>query len=104
MLGTGFYVGKRKPALVLFFKKGYTGFVTLDTIPPGDDTMLSNIGVPGLILILIVALVVFGPNKLPEIGRAFGRSLREFKRASEGLTDEIKKEITKDDEDDHTKK
>lgn len=66
--------------------------------------MLSNIGVPGLILILIVALVVFGPNKLPEIGRAFGRSLREFKRASEGLTDEIKKEITKDDEDDNTKK
>jgi sec-independent protein translocase protein TatA len=34
--------------------------------------MLSNIGVPGLILILIVALVIFGPNKLPEIGRAFG--------------------------------
>ncbi|WP_053368164.1 twin-arginine translocase TatA/TatE family subunit [Bacillus sp. FJAT-27245] len=66
--------------------------------------MLSNIGVPGLILILIVALVVFGPNKLPEIGRAFGRSIREFKRASEGLTDEIKKEIAKGDEKDNTKK
>jgi sec-independent protein translocase protein TatA len=37
--------------------------------------MLSNIGVPGLILIMIVALVIFGPNKLPEIGRAFGKSI-----------------------------
>ncbi|WP_059172102.1 twin-arginine translocase TatA/TatE family subunit [Bacillus sp. FJAT-27445] len=66
--------------------------------------MLSNIGVPGMILILIVALIVFGPSKLPEIGRAAGRSIREFKRASEGLTDEIKKEIAKGDEEDTTKK
>ncbi|MGG1674445.1 twin-arginine translocase TatA/TatE family subunit [Neobacillus sp. NRS-1170] len=55
--------------------------------------MFSNIGVPGLILILIVALVIFGPNKLPEIGRAFGRSIREFKRATEGIADDIKEEI-----------
>lgn len=58
--------------------------------------MLSNIGVPGLILILIVALVVFGPNKLPEIGRAFGKSLREFKKATEGLTDDLKDSIKED--------
>ncbi|SMQ75706.1 sec-independent protein translocase protein TatA [Bacillus sp. OV166] len=55
--------------------------------------MFSNIGVPGLILILIVALVVFGPNKLPEVGRAFGRSIREFKRATDGIADDIKEEI-----------
>lgn len=55
--------------------------------------MLSNIGVPGLILILIVALVIFGPNKLPEIGRAFGKSIREFKKATEGLADGFKEEI-----------
>jgi sec-independent protein translocase protein TatA len=55
--------------------------------------MLSNIGVPGLILILIVALVIFGPNKLPEIGRAFGKSIREFKKATEGITDDIKEEF-----------
>ena len=55
--------------------------------------MFSNIGVPGLILILIVALVIFGPNKLPEIGRAFGRSLREFKKATDGIADDIKEEI-----------
>jgi sec-independent protein translocase protein TatA len=44
--------------------------------------MLSNIGVPGLVLILVIALVVFGPSKLPEIGKAFGSSLKEFKKAA----------------------
>jgi sec-independent protein translocase protein TatA len=58
--------------------------------------MLSNIGVPGLILILIVALVIFGPNKLPEVGRAFGRSIREFKKATDGIADDIREEIKED--------
>ncbi|CAJ1004538.1 MULTISPECIES: twin-arginine translocase TatA/TatE family subunit [Bacillales] len=55
--------------------------------------MLSSIGIPGLILILIIALVIFGPSKLPEIGRAFGRTLTEFKLAARELTndDEEKK-------------
>ncbi|WP_101844037.1 twin-arginine translocase TatA/TatE family subunit [Halobacillus sp. Marseille-P3879] len=44
--------------------------------------MFSNIGVPGLLLILIIALVIFGPAKLPEIGKAFGSSLKEFKKAA----------------------
>jgi sec-independent protein translocase protein TatA len=48
--------------------------------------MLSNIGVPGLILILVIALVVFGPKKLPEIGRAFGQTLKEFKNSTRDLT------------------
>ncbi|WP_405101913.1 twin-arginine translocase TatA/TatE family subunit [Oceanobacillus sp. FSL H7-0719] len=50
--------------------------------------MLSNIGIPGLILILVVALIIFGPNKLPEIGKAFGHSLKEFKKATSGLTND----------------
>jgi sec-independent protein translocase protein TatA len=58
--------------------------------------MLSNIGVPGLILILVLALIVFGPNKLPEIGRAVGKSIREFKRATEGITTDIKEEFQDD--------
>jgi len=41
-----------------------------------------GIGIPEFILILIVGLVVFGPSKLPEIGRAVGKGLREFKKAS----------------------
>ncbi|KIY23393.1 MULTISPECIES: twin-arginine translocase TatA/TatE family subunit [Mesobacillus] len=58
--------------------------------------MLSNIGFPGLILILVIALIIFGPNKLPEVGRAVGKSMREFKNATSGITDEIKKELRED--------
>lgn len=45
-----------------------------------------GIGIPELILILIVGLIVFGPGKLPEVGRAFGKGLREFKKAQNALT------------------
>ena len=55
--------------------------------------MLSNIGFPGLILILTVALIIFGPQKLPEIGRALGRTLYEFKQSSRELTEEVLDEI-----------
>lgn len=52
--------------------------------------MFQNIGPIGLLLIVIVALILFGPNKLPELGRAFGRTLREFKEGT--------KELLKDDD------
>ncbi|WP_102346086.1 twin-arginine translocase TatA/TatE family subunit [Bacillus sp. Marseille-P3661] len=48
--------------------------------------MISNIGIPGLILVLVIALVIFGPKKLPEIGNAFGKTLLEFKRGTKELT------------------
>ncbi|AGT30920.1 twin-arginine translocase TatA/TatE family subunit [Geobacillus stearothermophilus] len=47
--------------------------------------MLQNIGIPGLILILVIALIIFGPSKLPEIGRAFGTTLKEFKKSTREL-------------------
>lgn len=47
---------------------------------------MSNIGIPGLIIILVLALIIFGPKKLPEIGRAFGQTLREFKKSTNELT------------------
>lgn len=50
--------------------------------------MLANIGVPGLILILVIALVIFGPKKLPEIGRAVGQTLKEFKNSAKDLVEE----------------
>jgi len=53
---------------------------------------LSNIGVPGLILILVISLVIFGPNKLPELGRAAGRTLKEFKSATKDIMDDNDKE------------
>ena len=48
--------------------------------------MFGSIGVPEMILILALALLVFGPKKLPEVGRSIGKALREFRRTS----DEIK--------------
>jgi sec-independent protein translocase protein TatA len=52
--------------------------------------MLSSIGIPGLILILTIALVIFGPKKLPEIGKAAGQTLKEFKSSARDLTDDVK--------------
>ncbi|MGW8426497.1 twin-arginine translocase TatA/TatE family subunit [Peribacillus simplex] len=54
--------------------------------------MLSNIGIPGLVIVLVIALIIFGPSKLPEIGRAFGRTLSEFKSATKGLVNDSDKE------------
>lgn len=49
---------------------------------------MMQVGSAGLILIVLVALILFGPSKLPELGRAFGKTLKEFKSATKGLTDE----------------
>ena len=45
-----------------------------------------GVGVPELILILVVGLIVFGPGKLPEMGRSLGKGIREFRKASNALT------------------
>ncbi|MGZ4032126.1 MAG: twin-arginine translocase TatA/TatE family subunit [Tumebacillaceae bacterium] len=50
--------------------------------------MLSNIGIPGLIMILVIALIVFGPNKLPQLGRSAGKGIKEFKDSMKGLIDD----------------
>ena len=47
--------------------------------------MFSGIGVTELILILVIALVVFGPGKLPDVGRALGKSIREFRNAEKNI-------------------
>lgn len=49
--------------------------------------MLGNIGISGLVLLVIMAIVVFGPKKLPEIGKSFGKSLKEFRDATSGRPD-----------------
>lgn len=46
---------------------------------------MASIGTTGIILLVMVALLLFGPSKLPELGRAFGRTLREFKSGSREL-------------------
>ena len=55
--------------------------------------MFGSIGMPELILIFVVALLVFGPKKLPELGKSLGRGLAEFKRASEDLKKTIEDDI-----------
>jgi len=51
--------------------------------------LLANIGVPGLILIIVLALIIFGPKKLPELGRAVGQTLGEFKKSARELTNDV---------------
>ena len=56
--------------------------------------MFGSIGMPELIIIFTVALIVFGPRKLPELGRSLGKSLQEFKRASNELKHTLDEEIS----------
>ncbi|QAY65286.1 twin-arginine translocase TatA/TatE family subunit [Paenibacillus protaetiae] len=56
--------------------------------------MLQNIGFPGLMMILVVVLIIFGPSKLPELGRAVGRTLHEFKTSAKELVSDAKEEVT----------
>jgi sec-independent protein translocase protein TatA len=52
-----------------------------------------NIGFPELLLILAVALIVFGPRKLPEVGRSIGRAMGEFRRATHDLKSSLEEDI-----------
>jgi Tat protein translocase TatB subunit len=54
-----------------------------------------NIGLPELLIIAAIALIVFGPNKLPELAKAFGRAMREFRKATEEVKESFEAE-TKD--------
>jgi len=55
--------------------------------------MFGSIGMPELIIIFVIALIVFGPRKLPELGRSLGKSLAEFKKASNELRSTLEEEI-----------
>src|SRR3954467_1075263 len=55
--------------------------------------MFGSIGMPELIIIFVIALIIFGPRKLPELGRSLGKSLAEFKRASTELRSTLEEEI-----------
>jgi sec-independent protein translocase protein TatA len=59
---------------------------------------LPSIGPWELILILVIALIIFGPGKLPEVGKALGRGFREFRNATKEVVDQVNAEATKEEE------
>ncbi|MDD4146457.1 MAG: twin-arginine translocase TatA/TatE family subunit [Clostridia bacterium] len=56
-----------------------------------------SIGATELILILVIVLILFGPGKLPEVGRSLGKALSEFKKAKKDIEDELQDDEFKDD-------
>lgn len=58
--------------------------------------MFGSIGVPELILIFVLALLLFGPRKLPDIGKSLGRAMGEFRRASNDLKRSLEEEVAAD--------
>jgi sec-independent protein translocase protein TatB len=60
-----------------------------------------NLGFPEMVFIFVLALIIFGPKKLPEIGRQIGRALNEFKRASNEFKAQIEAEINQLDVENH---
>ena len=55
--------------------------------------MFGSLGIPELILIFVVALIVFGPKRLPEIGRTLGKAMGEFKKATDDFKNTIEREV-----------
>ncbi|MCC6162852.1 MAG: TatA/E family twin arginine-targeting protein translocase [Acidobacteria bacterium] len=64
--------------------------------------MFGPIGMPELVIIFVIALIVFGPRKLPELGKSLGKSLSEFKKASNELRNSLEEEIRVEEEKDRT--
>ena len=66
--------------------------------------MFGSLGMPELVIIFVIALIVFGPRKLPELGKSLGKSLAEFKRASNELRNSLEEEIRVEEERERTTK
>lgn len=64
---------------------------------------IASIGIPGLILIIVIALIIFGPKKLPEIGKAAGETLKVFKSSVNETTDDKEKKLDENNEENNEK-
>jgi sec-independent protein translocase protein TatA len=74
------------------------GTASLRLLIESRTTMFGSIGMPEMLIILVIALIIFGPRKLPELGRSLGKSLAEFKRASNELKNTLEEEIRLDEQ------
>lgn len=57
--------------------------------------MFQSIGIPGLIIILVIILLIFGPKKLPQLGRSVGETLKNFKDSTKDVMEEVSEEDAK---------
>jgi sec-independent protein translocase protein TatA len=88
------HAGVAKRQCLIFSVSGAILWTNLELSP---EVFMFGFGMPELIIILVIVLVVFGAGRLPEIGGALGKSIRNFKRASDGK-DEIEIKPKKDEE------
>jgi TatA/E family protein of Tat protein translocase len=58
--------------------------------------MFGNIGLPELLIIMAIALLIFGPKKLPEVGRSIGKAIREFRKTTDEIKDKFEEQIRAD--------
>jgi TatA/E family protein of Tat protein translocase len=61
-----------------------------------------NVGPAEIMVILLIALIVFGPKRLPEIGKTVGKGLREFRQATQDVKDELSLSLSDDEDEDET--
>lgn len=60
--------------------------------------MLGSLGIPELLVIFVIALIVFGPRRLPELGRSLGKGIAEFKKATSELQNTLEEEVRADEQ------
>jgi sec-independent protein translocase protein TatA len=60
--------------------------------------MLGSVGMPELLIIMIIALMVFGPKRLPELGKAVGQTINEFKKGANSLRDSLEEEVRQEEQ------
>ncbi len=64
---------------------------------------IGNIGPWELVLVLVIALIIFGPGKLPEVAKSVGKGINEFKRASNEVRQQVQEAVSLDDEEENKK-